>query len=46
MSGREMSAGSISRALSTSGSEVSADVITRHRRRVCKCTEEDWRVTE
>jgi hypothetical protein len=46
MTGRDMSAGSISRALSTSGTEVSADVIVRHRRRVCKCTEEDWRVSE
>jgi hypothetical protein len=46
MRGKEMSAGSISRALSSAGNEVSADVITRHRRRVCKCTEDDWRVAE
>ena len=46
MRGQEMSAGSISRALSSTNNKISADVITRHRRRVCKCSEDDWRVAE
>jgi hypothetical protein len=45
MRGQDMSAGSISRALFSAGNKISADVITRHRRHVCKCTEDDWRVT-
>lgn len=46
LSGKELSAGSISRALAAADQEVSGDIVVRHRRRACKCTEDDWRVTE
>lgn len=43
---KTLSAVSICRAVSNTGADLSAEVLARHRRHICKCGEDTWRVTE
>lgn len=42
---KTISAVAIVRAVSTTGTKLSHEVLARHRRRFCKCGEDVWRVS-
>lgn len=42
---KTISSVAIVRAVSATGSKLSAEVLARHRRRLCKCGEDVWRVS-